>query len=214
MGKQSKYSPLIGVVFAALFVPAMFVNSTPSNNNPAKWADFYAKHSNQVTAVVDAYLFVLAALALLGFLLVLRTRLAGAMPAFAFYSGVIAAAGLTTAGGLLATVGGNLLFNNGSEKFPIDGNVANYVTSTGFPVLLVSSMLPLAFCLGGFAYAVIRTRALPAWIGWFAILPALGLLFAVVFLPILLLPAYTLIVGVALTLRGSPEPAAAAVRPA
>ena len=214
MGKASKYSPLMGVVFAVLFVPAMFVNSTPSNNDPAKWASFYAKHSNQVTAVADAYLFVLAALALLGFLLVLRTRLAGAMPAFAFYSGVIATAGLTIAGGLLATVGGNLLFNNSSEKFPIDGNVANYVTSTGFPVLLVSSMLPLAFCLGGFAYAVIRTRALPAWIGWFAILPTLGLLFAVVFLPILLLPAFTLIVGVALTLRRSPEPAAAAMSPA
>jgi hypothetical protein len=214
MGKASKYSPLMGVVFAVLFVPAMFVNSTPSSNNPAKWVSFYDKHSNQVTSVVDAYLFVLAALALLGFLLALRTRLAGAMPAFAFYSGVIAVAGLTIAGGLLATVGGNLLFNNSSDKFPLDGNVANYVTSTGFPVLLVSSMLPLAFCFGGFAYAVIRTGALPAWIGWFAILPALGLLFAVVFLPILLLPVFTVIVGVVLTLRRSPEPGAVAISPA
>jgi hypothetical protein len=214
MAKTSKYSPLMGVVFAALFVPAMFVNSTPSSNDPAKWVSFYAKHSNQLAAVVDAYLFVLAALALLGFLLVLRTRLDGAMPAFAFYSGLIATAGLTVAGGLLGTVGGNLLFNNSSKNFPIDGNVANYVTSTGFPVLLVSSMLPLAFCLGGFAYTVIRTGALPAWIGWFAILPTLGLLFAVVFLPILLLPAFTLIIGVALTLRPSPETATATLSPA
>jgi hypothetical protein len=203
----------MGVVFAALFVSAMFVNSTPNSNDPAKWVSFYAKHSNQVTSVVDAYLFVFAALALLGFLLVLRTRLAGAMPAFAFYSGVIGATGLTVAGGLLGTVGGNLLFNDSSEKFPVDGNVANYVTSTGFPVLLVSSMLPLAFCLGGLAYAVIRTGAVPTWIGWFAILPTVGLLFAVVFLPILLLPLFTLIVGVALALRTSPETAVAVVSP-
>jgi hypothetical protein len=148
-------------------------------------------------------------LALLGFLLVLRTRLAGVMPAFAFYSGVIASAGLTVAGGLLGTVGGNLLFNNGSDKFALDGNVVNYVTSTGFPVLLVSSMLPLAFCLGGIAYTVITTKTLPVWIGWFAILPTVGLLFAVVFLPILLLPLFTLIVGVALTLQRSPKTVAA-----
>lgn len=213
MGKTSKYSPLLGVVFAALFVPAMFVNSTPNDNNPVKWVSFYDKHSHQVTAVVDAYLFVLSALALLGFLLVLRTRLAGTMPAFAFYSGVIAATGLTVAGGLLGTVGGNLLFNSNSKKFPIDGNVANYVTSTGFPVLLVSSMLPLAFCIGGFAYAVLKTGALPAWIGWFGILTTVGLVLAVVFIPILLLPIFTVIVGITLALRSPAETAAVAVSP-
>jgi hypothetical protein len=214
MEKARKYSPLVGVVFAVVFVAALFVNSTPSNNNPAKWVSHYSKHSNQVTAVVDAYLFVLAALALLGFLVMLRTRLAGNMPAFAFYSGVIAVTGLTIAGGLFGTVGGNLLFNNSSEKYPIDGNVANYVTSTAFPILLISSMLPLAFCLGGFAYTVIRTRALPAWIGWLAILPTVGLLFAVVFLPMLLLPLYTVIVGIALTMQKEASEPAVTTAPA
>ena len=104
MGKTSRLSPLLGVVFAVLLFFAANVGNTPDTDKPGQWATFYAKHSNQVNVLISAYLFILAGLALLGFLCVLRTRMDGRMPGFAFTSGVVAAAGLCIAGGLYGSI--------------------------------------------------------------------------------------------------------------
>jgi len=206
MGKTSRFGPLLGVVFAVLLFLAANVGSTPDTDKPAKWADFYSKHSNQVQVLVSAYLFILAGLALLGFLCVLRTRMDGKMPAFAFVSGAVAAGGLCITGGLYGGVAGDILFGN-THVVP-SAELADYLTSTAFGVFLASSMLPLAFSLLSLGMAAIRTRVLSLWIGWFAVVTGVVTLFSVLWLPLVVLLAFLLVVGVALTVQKPKESAA------
>ncbi len=48
---------------------------------------------------------------------------------------------------------------------------------------------------------VLRTAVLPRWLGWVGIVVAIALLVAVLFIPIFLLWAWVLVVGVILTAR-------------
>jgi hypothetical protein len=208
MEKTSKFAPLIGIVFSALLLVGMFIDNTPNSNDPAKWSTFFASHSNEVRMLLQGYLLILAGLALVGFLCVLRERMDGKMPTFAFVSGAIASAGICIGGGLSASVAGSTLFGNGPKFLP-SGDLVNYISGTGWAVLLASAMLPLAFCMFSLGAAVIRTQALAAWIGYFALLTGVALLFAVIWLPLLILVAFTAIVGGVLTGQGLEQKAGA-----
>ena len=200
MGKTSRLTPLVGVLFTALMLAAFNIGQTPATNKPDKWATFITKHSNQVGVLVSSYLVILAGLALLGFLCVLRARMDGRMPVVAFASGVIAVAGICVAGGLNGSVAANILFS-GKGATPSSGELSDYITSTAWAVFLVSAMLPLALCMLSLGVAAVRSRTLAAWIGWFAILTGVVLLAAVTWLPLFVLMLFTLAVGIALTLQ-------------
>jgi hypothetical protein len=177
---------------------ALFLDNTPNNNKPAKWAAYYSHHGNQVRAVVSAYLWVAAGLSLLAFILVLRERMAGRMPLYTVAAGMFAAAAMCISGAVWGSVGGTVLF--GDAK-PPSGEVANFITSTAYPVLVVSGMLPLAVCLLSLGVVAIRTHALPVWIGWFAAVTGVVLFASFLWIPMLVLVLFGLVTGIALAVR-------------
>lgn len=177
---------------------AMATDNTPSSDKAADWAAYYSQHGNQVRGVLEAYLWVFAGLALIGFLLVLRDRMDGRMPMFSVVTGSLAAGGMCIGGALFGAVGGTLLFGNASTP---SGETAEFTTSTAFPVILLASMIPLAASLFGVGVVTVRTHALPVWIGWFAVVAGVLLLASVVWLPMFAAVLFGLVVGIALTVR-------------
>lgn len=202
MSQTKRYSALLGVVFAALMLVALNLDNTPSSKHPNQWASYFSSHSNQVRTVVISYLWVLAGIALVGFLLVLRDRMQGRMTGFTLITGAIAAGGFCITGGLYGTVGGTVLF--GDSPTPI-GQVAEFVASTAYPVLLVASMLPLAACLISLGVTVVQERSLPVWMGWFTGVMGVILLVSVLFIPLLAAVLFGLVLGIALTVRPGPS---------
>lgn len=207
MSQLRQRMSLIGVVFAALMFFALILDNTPDNGKTARWTAYYSQHGNQVRAVVSAYLWVAAGLALLGFLLVLRERMDGRMPLFTLIAGIFAAAGLGIAGAIRGSVGGTVLF--GDAK-PPSGELANFLTSTAYPVLVLSAMLPLAVSLLSLGVVAIRTHALPVWIGWFAAVTGVALCASFLWIPMLVVVLFGLVAGIALAVRApAPAPLAA-----
>lgn len=194
---------LIGVVFAGFMLAALFMDNTPDSSKTAKWAAYYSHHGNQVRAVVSAYLWVAAGLSLLGFILVLRERMDGRMPLYTLIAGTLAAAAMGITGAIWGSVGGTVLFGNAK---PPSGELANFLTSTAYPVLVLSAMLPLAVSLLSLGVVAIRTHALPVWIGWFAVVTGVVLFASFVWIPMLVVVLFGLVTGIALAIR-TPAPA-------
>jgi hypothetical protein len=198
---------LVGVLFAAFMMVALTLDNTPDSSKTAKWAAYYSHHGNQVRAVVSAYLWVAAGLSLLGFLLVLRDRMGGRMPLYTLIAGTFSAAAMGITGAIWGSVGGTVLF--GDAK-PPSGELANFLTSTAYPVLVLSAMLPLAVCLLSLGVVAIRTHALPIWIGWFAAVTGVVLFASFIWIPMLVAVLFGLVVGIALAVRvPAPAPMAA-----
>ncbi len=116
-------------------------------------------------------------------------------------TGAIAAGGFCITGGLYGTVGGTILF--GGAPRPI-GQVAEFVASAAYPVLLVASMLPLAACLISLGVTVVQERSPPVWIGWFTEVMGVVLLLSVLFIPLFAAVLFGLVLGIALTVRPGP----------
>jgi hypothetical protein len=191
-------SSLSGVLFAAFMLAALLLDNTPNADQPDRWSAYFAKDSNQLRGVISAYLWVLAGIALLGFVLVLRERMNGRMHPFSFIAGIVAGGALCVAGGLTGAVAGTLLFADGPNP---SGELAIFISSLSYPVIMISAMLPLAASLLSAGVTAIRTHVLPLWIGWFAAVVGVLLIFSPLWIPMLAVVLFGLVVGIALAVR-------------
>lgn len=208
----SRLGPWAAVLFVALWIAATFVSRTPDGGEGASGAaDYYAKSGNRVMTVVAAYLFVLAALVFLGFLVCLRGRLAaaeggdGPLTTLAFASGAIATAMILVGTFAMAAVPAGVEF--GGLDAPVDGEVTLFIQQMGWGAILVGAMFPAALTIFVTSIIARRTGALPDWIVWLGYAAAFVLLFAAIWIPQIALLIWVLAVGLALR---KPAPAAAA----
>lgn len=161
------WAPLLGIAFVILVVISFAVSGeTPDvNDSPQKVLDFY--NDNDSSQQFAAALLAWGTVLFLFFLGVLRTTLHAAEGGAARLSSVAFAGGIVLAVGMLSFAGFTFALGDAADHLtPQAAQALNALNSDFF--------FPLAAGLGTLMIATgicsVRTGALPAWLGWIAIL--------------------------------------------
>ncbi len=170
------------------------------NANPAKIVDYYHAHYNQ--GLMGAFAVALGAIGFAFFAGVLRNALTSAE---ARGRNLCSVAGIGTAiylGGLLLQVVVQFGLVDAAHHRQADvAQTLNYLDQDDF----FPTIAGLAIFLLATAAAILRTRALPVWLGWSAlvlgVLALAGPLGAIAFL---IAPLWTLVTSIVLLRRGTP----------
>ena len=199
----SRFAPFTGVLFVVLWVAATFVARIPNSGDGASAAAAYYTDSNhRWMTVVSAYMFVIAALVFLCFLVSLRGRLFAAeggdapLTTLAFASGAVAVALMLAGTFAMAAVPAGIAF--GSVDAPTDGNITLFTQQIGYGIVLVGAMFAAALTIFTTSIITRRTGALPAWTAWLGFVAAVVLLFAAMWIPQISLLIWSIAIGVVL----------------
>jgi magnesium-transporting ATPase (P-type) len=186
---------LAGVLFVALFVIALALSGN-TGDNPSEVQRWYADDGNQTKQIVAWFLYVASALAFLSFLGTLRDMLVraeggpGTLSALVFGPGLVFT-GLYVAGVSLFAAPASLA---GDSDFKLDPNSAELFSNAGY-FLLVGGVMVASILVLSASTAALRTGVLPAWLGWIGLVVAVAMLFAFIFVPILVFVAWVLVVS-------------------
>jgi hypothetical protein len=183
-----RWIPLTGILFVILFVGAIFLASLPGgDDSDQEVLDWYTDSGNRTSAVISAYLWVIASLLLVIFVNRLRYVIQdaeGGTPLFAtgaFAGGIGAAFCLIVAAMAFAAIPAGIEF--GDDPPPTSVDVPRAFNSLGFGLQLVGMMFMAIVTILSTAAASFRYRLFPTWFNWLSIICAIALLFAVIFLP-------------------------------
>jgi hypothetical protein len=203
----SRWAPISGIAFVAVYIFAMFAAKTPDSSDPADTiAAYYPdSKSHRVWMIVAAYVLIGAAMLFLWFLSGLRSRLRaaegsdGTLSTLAFAAGVLFV-GLISVGGLaLASVPASISF--AENHVTVGADTIEILMSLGYGAILVGGMLSAAVMIFTISVLTLRTGALPRWSAWVGFLAAIALLFAVIWIPQVALLIWTLCVSGAMLAR-------------
>lgn len=193
--RWERWSALAGVLFVALFAVA-FSLAANSDDNPTDLANDLADSGNRTQQIVAWFLFIASALAFLSFLGTLRDMLVraeggpGTLSSLVFGPGLVFT-GLYVAGVSMFTAPAALA---DESNYKLDPNTAEMFSDAGY-LLLVAGVMVAAIMVLSASTAALRTGVLPAWLGWVGLVVAVGMLFAVFFVPILVFVAWVLVVS-------------------
>lgn len=193
--RWERWSALAGVLFAALFAVALGLSAN-SNDNPAELANWLADSGNRNQQFVAWFLYIASALAFLSFLGTLRDMLVraeggpGTLSSLVFGPGLVFT-GLYVAGISMFTAPATLA---DESKYTLDPNTAEMFNDAGY-LLLVGGVMVAAVMVLSASTAALRTGVLPAWLGWIGLIVAVAMLFAVIFVPILVFVGWVLVVS-------------------
>jgi hypothetical protein len=199
------WAALTGVLFFVLVLLAFIIGGeTPDlNDSPEKIVQYYHDHdSKQMFASV---ILAWGVVALYFFLGVLRSVLHAAEGGVARLSTVAFGGGLVLGVGMLAFAGFNFTLADADKITPQAAQALNVLNDDFF--------FPLAAGLGTLMIATglssIRSRALPAWLGWTALLIGIVAITPAGFFGFLAFGLWTLVTSILLWRRGIAAPAAA-----
>jgi hypothetical protein len=203
-GSWARYAPLSGLLFVVLVVASILVggfDSVGTDDSTQEVIDYWTDNDGQ--QVASAILGALSMVPFLWFLGVLRSRLRLAEGGTGRLAATAYAGGIVLVG--FALVDGALQFATAESV----GDVPAGVTQTlsvlyndfflGFPVGFGTLMLATALVL-------LRTRTLPAWLGWFAlVLGIAAFLGPIGFFAFLVFLVWVVIASVLLYQEGEPS---------
>jgi hypothetical protein len=183
-----RWVPLTGIAFVVLFLIAIFIVEIPGGDDSAQEVlDFYADSGNRTSVVISAYLYVLAAFSLILFAnrlhYVIRNA-EGGNPLFAtgaLAGGIAAAVCLIVAAMAFAAIAAGIEFAD--EPPPTSAELPRAINSMGYGLMLVGMMFMAILMILSTTVASFRYGLFPGWFNWLSILTAIALIFAVIFLP-------------------------------
>ena len=195
-----------GIAFAVLFVIG-FISSSNSLKNDApdaEWLKWYANHGHLKGVLVGGYMMTIAAFAFLVLAagLVERVREAGeASPVLnrvCWATGLLASGFMLLAAISLAGIAGDIVF--GSSQNVETADLLRH--NLGYAILFLTTALTAAVFIACVTTLARRAGVFGTAMTWFSYIVAVALAFAVVFLPILALPIWGLVTGIALLRKG------------
>ena len=211
-GSWARYAPLSGVVAVALLVVSIIVtgfDSVDTNDSTQKVVEFWSDNDGQ--QVAGAFISALSLVPLLWFLGSLRSALRTAEGGTGRLSAIAFAGGIVLVG--FGAVDSSIQFAAAESV----GDVPPAVTQSlsvlygdfflGFPVGVGTLLLASGL-------AILRTRVLPAWLGWVALVLGVISITPVGFFAFFVVLAWIAVVSVMLFQqqpRTTPPPAAPAV---
>ena len=200
-----RWGPLTGVAFVALLVISFIVaGDTPDTDEPAREILAYY-NENDSEQIVSAIIGALAVVFFLFFNGRLRRVLraaegpAGGLSATAFAGGILIAVG----GSIFSAIGFTL--GETAEDMGPEAAQTLHLMNDSFFFPLAIGVVTFTIAAGGSA---IRTGALPAWLGWAALVIGIAALTPIGFFAFLASLLWVLVTSVLLALR-APEEAAA-----
>jgi magnesium-transporting ATPase (P-type) len=214
--RWERWSALAGVLFVALFMLGIALSDN-SGDTTAKLQSYYGDSGHRTREFVAFFLIVAAGLAFLSFLGTLRAAVMKAEAGPGTLSGLVFGPGIAFVGLFLA---GNAISRAPAaladeKNFKLDGNTAELFNDAGY-MLFVSGVMVAAIMVLSVSTSALRTGALPAWLGWVGLIVAVTMLFAIVFIPILIFLAWVLAVSLVMVVAASrigaaPPPTSTAV---
>lgn len=205
-----RLAALSGVVAVALWVIGIVIQE--SSNLPGDDAGgdevlaWFASEENTILA--GGFVFMLGVLFFFVFLAALRVRLLEAEGPVGFLTALVFGAGIAAALSLLMLPAPDM--SGALSNDELTGDAALAVNSLG-DMFFLGAELASALLIAAAGLIFIRTRVLPAWLGWASLVVALWLLIPPIGWAGLLLgvPLWTILVSVLLWMRPAGEPVAA-----
>jgi hypothetical protein len=204
------WAPLTGVLFFVLVLVAFIIGGeTPDlDDSPQKILNYFNDHDSK--QMFAASLLAWGTVALFFFLGVLRSVLRAAEEGVARLSAVAFAGGVVFGLGILAFAGFTFTLADAADHLTPDAAQALNALNDDF-------FFPLAAGLGTLMIATgissIRSRALPAWLSWIALVIGIAAITPAGFFAFLVFGLWTLVVSVLLWRRGANSGAAPAAAP-
>lgn len=169
INRLSRWAPLVGVGFTICLAVAFFGPTTPdTNDSPAKVAAFYVSHRSGLK--VQAYFLGYGAILLVCFIAVLaaylRRRGTNALSTAAVGGAILLAAAMAIGAGTNL-----MLADKAAVSSPSTATTLNLINNNGFIVVLAAGVAIMMATIG---IAMLATKAFPAWMGWVALVCALG----------------------------------------
>lgn len=201
-GRLERWAPLGGIVYVVLFVVGAVVawsGQPDSGSAPAKIIDYYGKGSHRDKIAVGWLVVLVGIFFLLWFLAALRQevrRLAGdgllltiTTVGGAVYAAVgLVAWSLETA---IKTMSDDTYRHNVYPELIHAAGDAGYVIHSGGGVGAAGMMV-------GTAVAVLRSKALPAWVGWLGVVAGIAAIFSVFFIPWIVIAVWFVVASILL----------------
>ncbi|MDT7549654.1 MAG: hypothetical protein QOE84_2048 [Actinomycetota bacterium] len=213
---RNRWTGLAGLLFGLAFLSiSIFGPSTPDSSGTdaaTKFASYWNDNGHQNKARIGILLVSYAVVLLLAFSAGLRDRLrtvdTGPLPSFCLAAGTAAASLLAASAASSFCVG---LTAADNSSFKVDGSLAIALDQAGYALFATGLMAAGAMAVST-GIVTLRTRVLPVWTAWVGFLLGLGVVGSLftAWTGFILLPIWSICVGVVLLLRPVDVPAAPA----
>jgi hypothetical protein len=169
-GRWERYGAVSGITFVGMFLVTLFLGSPTDYGDPAaEVASFYREDQREVQVSVafwSAGLFFF-----LWFLGALRNVLRSAEGAPGTFSTIAFGAGLLSAGFLGLTAA--FVAAAAARADEVDPELTRMIDDLTFLVLAPGAFAVVGFLLAS-ALVTLRSEAMPTWLGWLAVIPAVA----------------------------------------
>lgn len=159
-----------GGAFALLFFVGVAMLDIPQGASDEKLVAWWSESGNQLTAVASMYIFVLAGLCFLVFLVTLRSRLlaaeggSGELTALIVGSGVLFVAMLYVAAATRGVVGFAVKSPANDETLP-GADTLRYLPQIGYAAS-GAGLLAAAVMMATTSWLIVRTAVFGRWLAW------------------------------------------------
>jgi hypothetical protein len=202
---KGRLLPLLGILAVALVVASVVVGGeTPDTDAPIpEIVEFYTDNDDDI--VFGSILLMLAAAVLLTWSVQLRAALirdeggAGTRTTLGFAGSVVFAVGMAIFAGLGISLG-----DTPDKVDPTTLQTLHVLNMQMFPPLAIGTFLMLI----GYGLAIIATRALPAWLGWIAVVAGFFAITPVWFVPFIALGILIVASSIVMATRAEAVPPA------
>ena len=168
---------IAGGGFALLFFLGVAMLEIPESATDRELTAWWSDGGNQLTAVVSMYLFVLAGLCFLVFLVRLRSRLLTAEgetgeSALVTASGAVFVAMLFVAAASRGVIGFAVKSPANNETLP-DADTLRYLPQIGYAITGTGGLLAAAVTMATTSWLIVRTAVFGRWLAWVGAVAAL-----------------------------------------
>jgi len=171
LARGSRVGALAGLAFVLCFFVGVAMLEIPDGATDGELVAWWSDSGNRITAVVSMYLFVLAGLCFLVFLVKLRSRLLAAeggaseLTALVVAGGVVFVAMLFVAAASRGVIGLAVASPAHDESLPGPGTL-RYLPQIGYAVTGTGGMLAGALAMAATSWLIVRTAVFGRWLAW------------------------------------------------
>jgi hypothetical protein len=167
----TRIGSLAGLGFAILFFVGVAMLEIPEGASDQELVAWWSDSGNRTTAVVSMYLFVLAGLCFLVFLVALRSRLlvaeggSGDLTALVFGSGLVFVSLLSVAAAARGVIGFAVESPTSDESLP-GPDTLRYLPQVGYAITGIGGLLAAAVSMAATSVLIVRTAVFRRWLAW------------------------------------------------
>ena len=162
---------LAGLGFAICFFVGVAMLETPRGASDGELVRWWSDSGNRITAVVSMYLFVLAGLCFLVFLIALRSRLlaaeggTGELTALVVASGLVFVSLLCVAAAARGVIGFAVESPTNDESLP-GPDTLRYLPQIGYAITGTGGLLAATLSMAATSWLIVRTAVFGRWLAW------------------------------------------------